>query len=200
MTEFILYLLYRPKKFVQSRTVSIDENVSQQANAVSNIEKYRQRRAANLSPLGPAMNLPPIDDTVLLGWSKFNLRATEMISHHQNVTKDVGGAELSLGSDPAVSSTKTAEQNELHQAANEMKAVIERTRSCVENDGKKDRAEDDPFLHDLYTSIQVVMSGLFVLQLQCQQSGGTDSELSNVLDGLRISCTDMLTSMETKEE
>lgn len=185
---------------MQSRIVSIEENLSQQANAVSNIEKYRQRRAVKLAPLGHVMDLPPIDDTVLLGWSKFNLRATEMISHNQNVTKDVGEAELSLGSDPAVSSTKTVEQNELLQAANEMKEVLERTRSCVENDEKKDRAEDDPFLHDLYTSIQVVMSGLFVLQLQCQQSGGTDSELSKVLDGLRISCTDMMTSLETKEE
>lgn len=185
--------------------VSIAENFSQQADAVSNVEKYLQRKSAvKLDPIAPVTNLPPLDDSLLIGWSKFNLRATQSLPLQKDPVKLLNGTVLS-SSAPApcadyVSPSNQAadeciEQKELYLAANEMKEVLERTRSTMEIEG-----EAGDIFRDLYSSIQMMMSGLLVLQLQLQQSGSIDSELNGILQSMKSSCTEMLLSIESKQK
>lgn len=185
--------------------VSMAETFSQQVEAVSNVEKYLQRRSAvKLDPIGPVINLPPLDDSLLLGWSKFNLRATQSLPQQKDPVKCLNDSIL-LSSAPApsvdnvLSSTQVAdectEQKELHQAANEMKEVLARTSSTM-----KTEAEASDTFRDLYSSIQMMMSGLLVLQLQLQQSGSIDSELNGILECMKSSCTEMMLSIESKQK
>ena len=161
------------------------------------MEKYiaSRRRAAEASKksvCSPSTELMGLDNDVLLRWSKFNLRVS------QQVVSTVRQRNSSI--QEAVSVPKATEdgRSSILVAADEMKAVVENIKQAVTVEETMPKRENEAFFQDIYTSIQVVTSGLFVLQLQCQQSGAIDDSLKEVLEGMRMSCADIVASLEDR--
>lgn len=73
-------------------------------------------------------------------------------------------------------------------ASEAMKTAVSEISSRLNDQESSTPIIEGSFYHDILTSVHVVVTGLYILELQCRRSGPTSAHLLVVIEEVMVSC------------